>query len=125
MADLDLSLFQVVLNEVQSDLPGFTHDVQQVTFTATMKNGSILDAAGVELAVAAAANSVMVIDDLSIRNLDGDIEVGDTVDISVAKRGVVYNEDVTVFTDADIDAAGKTALEAFNNKFAKVVPATL
>ena len=123
MADLDLSKFQVVLNAVSSDLAGFTHDVQQITWTATMKNGSILDAAGVELAVAAAANSVMVIDDLTARNLDLQLQVGDTLDISVAKRSVVYNEDVTVFTDAGIDATGKTALEAFNTKFAKVVAA--
>lgn len=124
MADLDLSKFQVVLNAVSSELPGFTHDVQQVTWTATMKNGSILDAAGAELAVAAAANSVMVIDDLTARDLSKTLEVGDTLDVSVAKRGVVYNEDITVFTDAAINATGKTALEAFNNKFAKVlVPA--
>lgn len=124
MADLDLSKFQVVLNEVQSELAGFTHDVQQVTWTATMKNGSILDAAGAEIAAAAAANGVMVIDDLTARNLDEALEVGDTLDVSVAKRSVVYNEDVVVFTDGAIDATGKTALAAFNNKFAKVlVPA--
>lgn len=123
MADLDLSAHQVVLNAVSSELAGFTHDVQQVTWTATMKNGSILDAAGAELAIAAAANSVMVIDDLTARNLEGILEVGDTLDIAVAKRGVVYNEDVTVFTDGAIDATGKTALEAFTNKFAKVLAA--
>jgi hypothetical protein len=123
MADLDLAAHQVVLNEVKSELAGFTHDTVQITWTATMKNGSILDAAGVELAVAAAATSVMVLDDLTARNLDDSLTVGDTLEVSVARRGCVLNEDVCVFTDGAIDAAGKTALEAFNNKFAQVVAA--
>lgn len=123
MADLNLALYQVVLNEVSSELAGFTHDTQQVTWTATMKNGSVLDAAGAELAVAGAAGSVMVIDDLTARNLDEKLEVGDVLDVSVAKRGCVFNESVVVFTDAGIDAAGKTALEAFTNKFSTVLVA--
>lgn len=121
MADLDLALHQVVLNSVQSDLGGFTHDKVQVTWTATMKNGSILDAAGAELAVAAAANSVMVIDDLTARNLDGTLAVSDVLEVSVARRSVVFNQDVTVFTDGAIDATGIAALEAFNNKFRTVI----
>ena len=123
MADLNLALYQVVLNEVSSELAGFTHDTQQVTWTATMKNGSVLDAAGAELAIAGAANSVMVIDDLTVRNLDEKLEVGDVLDVSVARRGCVFNESVVVFTDAGIDAAGKTALEAFTNKFSTVLVA--
>lgn len=123
MADLDLALQQVVLNELQSELAGFTHDTQQVTWSATMKNGSILDASGAELAVASAADAVMVVNDLVARNLDGELSVGDTLEVAVARRGCVLNEDVCVFTDAGIDAAGKTALEAFTNKFAQVVAA--
>ena len=123
MADLNLALYQVVLNEVSSELAGFSHDTQQVTWTATMKNGSVLDAAGVELAVAGAANSVMVIDDLTVRNLDEKLVVGDVLNISVARRGCVFNESVVVFTDAGVDAAGKTALEAFTNKFSTVLVA--
>lgn len=123
MADLDLALQQVVLNEVQSDLAGFTHDTIQITWTATMKNGSILNASGVELAVAGAADAVMVLNDFSARNFDEGLEVGDVLEVAVARRGCVFNEAVCVFTDAGIDAAGKTALEAFNNKFAQVVAA--
>lgn len=123
MADLNLALYQVVLNEVSSELAGFSHDTQQVTWTATMKNGSVLDAAGAELAVAGAANSVMVIDDLTVRNLDEKLVVGDVLNISVARRGCVFNESVVVFTDAGVNAAGKTALEAFTNKFSTVLVA--
>ena len=123
MADLDLNAYQIVLNEVQSVLPGFTHDTQQVTWTATMRDGSILNASGVEVATDDAATSVMVIDDLTARNLDGSLQAGDVIDVSVARRGCVFNQGQVVYSDGAIDATGISALEAFNNKFATVVSA--
>ncbi len=126
MADLTLNDKVVVLGGVDSDV-GYTHDSILVTLTATMKQGSILGADGTELAVAAAADAVAVIDDLTIRGHLAEYEVGDQLLVSVAKRGLILNEDVCVFSDAAIDATGKAALEASgNNKFSKpVVDTTL
>lgn len=117
---MNLNDFQVVLNAVNSELPGFTHDTVQVTHSDTLKNGSVLDSTGAELAVADAANAYYVVDDLVMRDLSEELEVGDTLDIACAHRGCVFNEDVVVFSDADIDTTGKTALEAFQNSFATV-----
>ena len=123
MADLDLNDYQIVLNKVASALPGFTHDTVTVTWTATMKNGSLLVAAGTEAAIADAANVVGVIDDLTARNLSGSLTVGDTLDVAVAKRGCVFNQDKTVFTDGAITAAAIAALEVKMNTFATVTAA--
>lgn len=116
MADLDINEEVVVLGGVDADV-GYTHDTITVTLTATMKQGSILDSAGAELALAGAASAVAVIDDLTIRRHFDDYEVGDSLAISVAKRGLILNEDVCTFTDGLIDAAGKAALEVSGNKF--------
>jgi hypothetical protein len=118
MADLNLGAQQIVLNAVQSDLAGFTHDDVSVTWTATMKNGSILGSAGTELAIAGAAGAVGVIDDLHVRDYGKDLQVGDVLTVAVAKHGVVFKEANIVFTDGAIDAAGKTALAAQLNQFA-------
>lgn len=125
MSDLDLNVEQVVLGGVEADC-GFTHDSIEVELTATMKQGSILGADGVELAVADAANAVYVVDDLTIRRHLEDYAVGDSLLITVAARGLILNEAVCTFTDAVIDDAGKAALKVFNNKFsAPVVDSTL
>lgn len=125
MADLDLNVEQVVLGGVEADC-GYTHDSVTVELTATMKQGSILGADGVELAVLDAADAVYVIDDLTIRRHLEDYTVGDSLLITVAARGLILNEEVCTFTDAVIDDAGKTALKAFMNKFsAPVVDSTL
>lgn len=125
MADLDLNVEQVVLGSVDADA-GYTHDSVTVTLTATMKQGSILGADGVELAVLDADDAVYVIDDLTIRRHLEDYTVGDELLITVASRGLILNENVCVFTDAGINTAGKTALKAFMNKFsAPVVDSTL
>ena len=125
MSDLNLNEEVVVLGGVEADC-GYTHDSVTVTLTATMKQGSILDAAGAELALAGAADAVAVIDDLTIRRHLADYKVGDQLLVSVAKRGLILNEEVCTFTDGLIDAAGKTALGAAGNKFSKpVVDSTL
>lgn len=119
MADLNLNDEIVVLGGVKADA-GFTHDSVTVTLTATMKQGSILGSDGVELAVADAASAYYVIDDLTIRRHLDEYEAGDSLLITVAARGNILNEDVCVFTDAAIDATGKAALMAFNNKFSTI-----
>lgn len=116
MADLNINEEVVVLGGVDADV-GYTHDSVTVTLTATMKQGSILDAAGAELALAGAANASGVIDDLTFRRHLADYEVDDEILVSVAKRGLILNEDVCTFSDGAIDATGKAALEAFMNKF--------
>jgi hypothetical protein len=118
MADLNLGAEQIVLNAIVTDLSGFTHDDVAVTWTATMKNGSIINAAGVELALAGAAGAVGVIDDLTVRNYGEDLVVGDTLTVAVAKRGCTFKEANVVFTDGAVDAAGKAALAAQLNQFA-------
>lgn len=119
MSDLDLNDEIVVLGGVDADA-GFTHDNVTVTLTATMKQGSILGSDGVELAVASASSSYYVIDDLTMRRHLDDYEVGDSLLVACAARGLILNEDVCVFTDDSIDTAGKTALMAYNNKFASI-----
>lgn len=120
VTDMDLNDFQVVLNAVSSDLPGLTHDNVQVTYSATLQCGSILDSAGTELAIASVADSYYVVDDITLRNLADYLTVGDTLEVACAQRGCVFNEDVVTFSDAVISTAGKTALKAYMNKFATV-----
>lgn len=116
MADFDFNSGIVVVDSVK-DL-GFVHDTVEVTYTATMKQGSIVDADGVELATADAANAVGVINDEFIKNWAAtEASVGDTLKVSVAKRGAIFNESALVFTDGAIDDAGKAALAAGMNKF--------
>jgi len=118
MPDLNLGAEQIVLNAIVTDLAGFTHDDVDVVWTATMKNGSVVTAAGVEVAIAGAATSAGVIDDLTVRDYGDDLVVGDTLTVSVAKRGCTFKEANVVFTDGAINAAGKTALAAQLNTFA-------
>ncbi|AUR86330.1 hypothetical protein NVP1084O_123 [Vibrio phage 1.084.O._10N.261.49.F5] len=119
MADFKFNEEVVVLNSFQSF--GMTHDSVTVTVTDTMKQGSILNAAGTEVAKADAATSVGVIDDLEflrkLRGGDGQVVTGDSVTVAVAKRGVMFNEAAVAYSDGALDAAGKTALSAGMNKF--------
>ncbi len=115
--DLDLNDYQVVLNKVKSDLGGFTHDTVTVTWTDTMKNGSLLDSDGVELAVASAGSEYYVVDDMQARNLNEDLEAGDEVLLACAHMGCVFNEDVLVYTDDSIGDTGKATLRGYFNKF--------
>lgn len=62
----------------------FSNTQVEVTWTATMENGSLLDASGVEVATAGIANAVYVINDYSLG--DNGMEepsVGDTVQVNV------------------------------------------
>ena len=120
MSTLDLNDYQVVLNAVKTDLAGFTHETVDVTWTATMKNGSIVNASGVEIAAAAYATAAGVIDDLTARNLDGAVGTGDTISVSVAKRGCVFNDAVVTYTDGLIDANGKAVFAGNMNTFSTV-----
>lgn len=117
VTDLDLNDYDVVLNSVQSDLAGFTHDTVQVTWSDTMKNGSLLDSTGAELAVASAGTEYYVVDDIIARNLDEDLTAGDTVELACAHMGCVFNEGVIVYSDDVIGTTGKTTLQGYFNKF--------
>lgn len=120
-ADLNLLEEQVVLGSVHSD-SGFTHDTLDVTFSATLKQGSLLKADGSEAATADAADVIGAVDDLTIRRHSDELEVGDTVKISVARRGLVLNRSVLKYSDGAINAAGEAALSAAgNNKIGDVV----
>ncbi len=120
-ADLNLLEEQVVLGAVHSD-SGFTHDTVEVTYAATLKQGSLIKADGTEAAIADAADVVGAVDDLTIRRHSDELTVGDTVAISVAKRGLILNRSVLKYSDGAIDAAGEAALSAAgNNKISNVV----
>lgn len=108
---------QVVFNEVTTQLhtSDWTHDTVLVTWTATMRDGSILDSSNVEIAAAGAANGVKVIDDPV--EVYKDHEVGDTVALNVAVRGNVFNSSTLVYTDGAAVPANLTALAAQLNTF--------
>ncbi|AUR92127.1 hypothetical protein NVP1170O_014 [Vibrio phage 1.170.O._10N.261.52.C3] len=118
MADLNLNDYQIVLNCVKSELSGWTHKTIDVVTSATLKNGSVLDDAGVELAVAGAAGAALVIDDLDMRvNQYAD---GTTISVAVVVTDCVLNEPKVEFSDAALDATGKAALEAKGLRFSSV-----
>jgi len=120
-ADLNLLEEQVVLGSVHSD-SGFTHDTVEVTYAATLKQGSLLKADGTEAATADAADVVGAVDDLTIRRHADELTVGETYKISVAKRGLILNRSVLKYSDGAINAAGEAALSAAgNNKIGDVV----
>lgn len=119
MADFDFKTEIVTLGGIADT--SYTHDSVAVTVTATMKQGSILNAAGVEIAAAGFATAAGVIDDLTFRRHADTLTVGDVVLASIAKRGLILNESAITYSDAAIDAAGKAALVAAGlNKFAAV-----
>lgn len=123
MADFDFNSEIVVLGGC--DEIGYTHDSVEVTVTSTMKQGSLLNAAGVEVATADAATVAGAIDDLNFRRHADELEAGDTILIAVAKRGLILNTSALVYTDGDIDTAGKTAFAASGmNKFSAVADST-
>ena len=117
---LDLGDYQVVLNEVSSELSGFTHDTVSVTWSDTLKMGSLLSEDGAELAVAAAGTEFYVVNDYKARNLAEDFEAGDTVELACAHMGCVFNEDLIVYSDDVIGDTGKGVLKGYFNKFASV-----
>lgn len=103
---------------------GISHDSVEVTVTATMKQGSLVTAAGVEVATAGFATVAGVIDDLMFRRHRDELAVDDVITVAVAKRGLILNDSVLVYTDGAIDANGKAALAAYMNKFATVANST-
>lgn len=108
---------QVVFNEVttQNSTSDWTHDTVLVTWTATMRNGSILNASNVEIAAIAAADGVKVINDAT--EMSKDHTVGDTVALNVAVQGCVFNSAELVYTDGAAVPANLTGLAAKLNTF--------
>ena len=102
---------QAILSGVttESGGNGYTHESIQVTVTATMKNGSLLLASGLE---AAAADAATVVGILDAPELEGK-EVGDVVFTRVAKRNVIANTDVIKYSDTStVDTTALTLLIA-------------
>lgn len=111
--------YQVVLNKVVTDVSGsgYTHKTLNITKTATMKNGSLLIAAGTEAAIAGAANVVFVIDSPEVDSL----AVGATLAVSVAHRNVVLNTGVLKFSDGTVaNTALLTSLKAAGVEFSDI-----
>lgn len=109
---------QVVFNEVATQLntSDWSHDTVLITWTATMKDGSMLGADLLEEAVADAATVTMVVDDPSIT--EKGYLVGATVAVNVATQGNVFNKAALHFSDSDtITPANLTALVAQLNTF--------
>lgn len=94
--------------------PARAYESVLVTVTDTMKNGSLLVAAGTEAAIADAADVVGVIDDLKFD--EGFYTTGDVILVPVAKRDSILNGSVLTFSDGErtnealplIAAAGNT-----------------
>ena len=82
---------QVVFNQVstQTSTSDWSHETVLITWTATMRDGSILDAANAEIAVS----------------------------VSVAVRGCVFNSAELVYTDGAAVPANLTGLAANLNTF--------
>ena len=108
---------QVVFNQVstQTSTSDWSHETVLVTWTATMRDGSILNAANAEIAAAAAADGVKVID--SGPEMSKVHAVGDVVSLSAAVRGCVFNSAELVYTDAAAVPANLTGLAANLNTF--------
>lgn len=110
--------YDVTLAGLQTEFGGrtYTHDSVVVTKTATMKHGSMLVAANTEAAIADVALVTGVIDDPMV-DFEG-VAVGDTVYVSVAKRGCVFATSALKYSDAGAAVpASLTLLASAQNIF--------
>ncbi len=102
---------QAILSGVTTDTGGnaYTHESIQVTVTATMANGSLMLATGLEAAEADAATVVGILD---APELEG-TAVGDVIFTRLAKRNVIANTLVLKYSDeSDVTTSALTALIA-------------
>lgn len=102
---------QAILSGVTTETGGnaYTHESIQVTVTATMANGSLMLATGLEAAEADAATVVGILD---APELEG-TSVGDVIFTRLAKRNVIANTPVLQYSDeADVTTSALTALIA-------------
>ncbi len=112
---------QVVANSLQGQgtTDDMTHTEVALTVTASMVQGSLLVAAGTEVAAAAnAADAVFVIDDLGFH--EGNYAVGAVVTTRVAERNCKLILANLQYADGATPASGAilTGLVAKNNIFA-------
>ena len=117
MATLSKFVGDVVLGNVGSSDLGYCFKEITVTYAANMDVGSVVNSSGVWIATAAAANTYGVIVDMKAKNLDGKLTVGATFPCVVAVRGTSFKGSKVLFTDGEINTAGKAVLEAKGCKF--------
>ena len=103
---------QVVLDTMYT---GHTADTVSVTWTATMRQGSMLVAANTEAAIADVATVTKVINDPV--EMAKDHTVGDTVLLNVAVRGNVFKTSELKFSDAGAAVPASLALLDVTNIF--------
>lgn len=102
---------QAILSGVTTATGGnaYTHESIQVTVTATMANGSLMLATGLEAAEADAATVVGILD---APELEG-TSVGDVIFTRLAKRNVIANTPVLKYSDVStVTTSALTALIA-------------
>lgn len=102
---------QAILSGVTTATGGnaYTHESIQVTVTATMANGSLMLATGLEAAEADAATVVGILD---APELEG-ASVGDVIFTRLAKRNVIANTPVLKYSDVStVTTSALTALIA-------------
>ena len=102
----------LVLGVVEASDIGYSVEEVSVTWADGMAAGALLSAAGVWLAVADAATTASVLIDARVTREAQDFVAGTQYKLVVAKRALTLNKNLLKFSDADIDAAGVTALEA-------------
>ncbi len=111
---------QVVANSLQGlgSTDDMTHTSVAITTTATMTQGSVLDAAGAEVAdVAGAANGVFVIDDLTFH--EAGLAVAAVTEVRVASSNNKFITANLQYADgATPTTTALTGLIAKNNLFA-------
>ena len=110
---------QVVVNSLQGQgsTSDMTHTEVAITVTANMQQGSLLTAAGADVAdAAAAATAVFAIDDLTFH--EAGLVVGATTIVRVASANCKIATDVLTYADgATPIATALTAMIAKNNQF--------
>lgn len=102
----------VVLGQVNASDAGYAFEEMTVTYAANMAAGAIVKSDGTWAAAADAANAYGVVVDRRANNYLGDLVAGTTYKLVVARRGVTLNKSLLKYSDAAINAAGVTALEA-------------
>ncbi len=103
---------QIVLDTMYT---GHTSDTVSVTWTATMRQGSMLLANNTEAAVADVATVAKVINDPV--EMSKSHNVGDTVLVNVAVRGSVFQTSELKYSDAGTAVPASLALLAQTNIF--------
>jgi len=102
----------LVLGKVDSSDLGYSVEEVSVTWADDMTCGALLKADGTWAVAADAADVASVLIDARVLRESQDFVVGTQYKLVVAKRAMTLNKNLLKYSDAAINAAGVTALEA-------------